>query len=1288
MSYTLDRALEEVGARRWAWKIPGRYTRRDGTTVARPDDSIIKIAEYDPAPIRGLNPPPRDSTTRIPIAIGLSSGSYAWCDVVFNDLLKLKGLVRPEELHLFAIMLESHAQHFVIDLDGDADVWPQLLGKEVEIEAELRALFCEFYQTQFGAAPDMSAWRADSVPAPASGAPTKTSIHVNHPGVAFKTQRDLREFVLRFVRWIVTTRADSILVNRDAGCLQRHFGPGGMARVEDFDKATPVDVKVYNKDRNMRLSYSRKPGVGKLPLLPMDPNTTLEDALWSSLVCYSMPADPAEWLSYNDHYECVALEPGSRKRRAVEASLPNRSAWKGWTATWSEASLLVASAETGFPAGGAVDYANFKGTFAELPPKEADAVLDSKSAKTESVITGQEDERADDGALATFMCHLPPAKAADLKLIVSSLSRERRLFGVHDAWRDVVWAIKAVCNNEPGTGAAIMAEGYAIAAEWTKIWEDAAQRNSVLEKTWQSGRTDRFNIGSLWRWAKEDMEPAAYKALWKQINPPAVMNAAKRAAAAAAAEKALPGDDKNGDAAFNIPLATAPAVNVFDMSIPENFAFMRKTFNTLSTSMSEDMLCCYFQRAGLSPEQIVMIRRDHRLTAEWEWSQDQELREEAETATLRVTQREVLDMLFSRLPAEFMTTNSLCLKSDEAAIICRRDLGMAEVFKARYHGRMIFKASGAECYVWNPNKALYDELTPDFVYDVIAAELIGVVERAVAQNEWQQQHHAERWDVLPGSPEDQRWQTWMTKVEAGKVKLEKAEAADNNNNKRTRKRRKTEQAQSTPEVAVKDNEPDMSDPDILAALQAGRTADRFKAMWTNKLFVLRTLQLKLCEKTSIVCSTVIQQIKKSMRDETIDERMNVSVPWEIPIMDGLVLNCKDKTVRRRTMQDFYTDIFPVRYRRPDSKDPADVVGFEMSHKYLRGLAREGSGMTDGELKSLEVDDKAEYERLVRERDERLEVLCSRAGYTLLGEHIVKELEVFHGPSGNNGKTLFSKLMDAIMGPTFCYAPETSALFSVEKDTGKQTSWKMPLRHARCALIAEPPRGLAINDTFVKIVAGGGDKQKAREVFGRQKDSRSFISPTTWWVFSNFPLKIRDDDKFSRKRANVIPALAQFAEDDVEGQRFVKDILDKYKDYVFSTFVEYAHRFYTDEATMGVTLPPPGKSVVEYKNKVMSGNEPWLCFLRCCEVSKDAEITSRQFWENWESWKQTQKMFEKIALSDKDVKERFEAHCGEPRKAASREDRASKAVGAKRSLFYYGIGPLLKDWQQVAKGGPW
>lgn len=542
-SYTLKNALVEVGARRWPWKVGGND--KDGNP--RPAHMICDIGSYDPTPIRGLTPPSRDKFTRIPIAIMLSTGNYGWCDVLFHDLLKIYGLVRPEEFNLFAIMLENHPQHLVIDLDGDRDAWPQLMGREIEIEAALRALFVEFYETQFGAAPDMRAWRADSVPAPVpqgqpSAAPgaTKTSIHINHPGVAFATQRDLREFVLRFVRWIVTTHSDSILVSKGATA-------SSLLAVADFTKVTPIDVAVYNKDRNMRLSYARKPG--KQPLLPMDKSTALEDALWSSLVCYSMTPDSAAWLSYREHPECAALEPTRKRKSAGSDGAPGRPVplpGRGAAAVVPRLqNWLIATAER--PP--VVTGAEFKGTLVDLPPKstvepvvtdglpgaplepvqdrlpEKDATalgtmveLDGEDI-TDKVMSHAQSQIQSEAGDDTFFKHLPAPKAEDVKRIVMSLDQQKRLFGTYDTWRNVVWAVKSACPND---------DGYAIVEAWTAGGKPKSKRPRSLMHTWQSGKSDRFTIASLWKWATEDMTPDARKALWKSVYPPAVMEAAKK----------------------------------------------------------------------------------------------------------------------------------------------------------------------------------------------------------------------------------------------------------------------------------------------------------------------------------------------------------------------------------------------------------------------------------------------------------------------------------------------------------------------------------------------------------------------------------------------------------------------------------------------------------------------------------------------------------------------------------------------------------------------------------------
>ncbi len=482
---------------RWALNIPYFPYSKPVDSKGQPRDPkcVCPLASFDPSTIRGFTPPASGTpgaSVRIPIALNTTDDTYEWITPTFSELVELHNIVDPEQLRFFAICLDGQPQHMVIDLDGKVDKWPHLVDQEGAIDAEMRSLFPVFYETQFGAPPDMTRWRADKVPAPATGARDKTSMHINLPSVAFRTQRDMQEFMLRFVRWIVDTQPGSILVDRDLDRTKLNL-----------KTATPIDAAVFSSNRNMRCTYSRKAARGKLPLLPMDPATTREDALWSSLVCYSMSTNPDDWVGYDTHPECDKIAPSSArakaaKRRAVVAELG--------TDDQSACKVVVRAAEAAV-----FEVDCDKGTIAAMPEKT------DNDHVPQHVPTGP----------ASAISFLPQLSPENLRKIVWSLSQEKRLFGALNAWRDTVWAIKSVYPGEVG---------YALAAEWTKIWEDKSGRTSDLAKTWASGRGDSFNVGSLWRWCKEDMEPAAYKALWKSVNPPAVMQAAKQALIATGAQ--------------------------------------------------------------------------------------------------------------------------------------------------------------------------------------------------------------------------------------------------------------------------------------------------------------------------------------------------------------------------------------------------------------------------------------------------------------------------------------------------------------------------------------------------------------------------------------------------------------------------------------------------------------------------------------------------------------------------------------------------------------------------------
>ena len=476
-------------------------TDKDGTP--RTTKLVCPLASFDPKMIRGFSPPlagTPEASVRIPIALNTTDDTYEWITPTFPELVELHADAVIEQRRFFAICLEGRAQHFVIDLDGNFDKWPHSVDQEDAIDDELRALFPVFYETQFHTVPDMTRWRADKVPAPEgseAAARIKTSMHINHPGVAFRTQQDMQEFVLRFARWIVNTHPNSILVSKD---IARAARKGKF----NLRTATPIDAGVFSTNRNMRCSYSRKAAKGKLPLIPMDPNTTLEDALWSSLVCYSMSPDPNDWVGYDTHTECMAISPSARtsatpaadrERIAFVASAESEAMSVGGPGRQRITCIGAAvTADTeGDPLRIEVDYD--KGTVAHMPDK-----IDN---------VGDECEK---DSLAAFNNRvLPIVEPEVLELLVSRLSREKRLLGERNEWMYAIWAMKGANPSEAGR---------AIAEKWTAGGKPGSSRPTQLAHVWSCGRADRFGLGSIWKWLREDLTAAEYAALRARLHSP------------------------------------------------------------------------------------------------------------------------------------------------------------------------------------------------------------------------------------------------------------------------------------------------------------------------------------------------------------------------------------------------------------------------------------------------------------------------------------------------------------------------------------------------------------------------------------------------------------------------------------------------------------------------------------------------------------------------------------------------------------------------------------------------
>jgi hypothetical protein len=308
---------QEACLRRLGIKVFQYSKRLPGRTA----EEVIDLSSFDPSPVCGVKPPGRENTTLIPFSISYKywklniktnkwelKDGYRWFACPFAKFVDLCDSVPVEQRNFFAIFLEGRPLHFILDLDASTTDWPELAGREEEVDTELRARFMEFWSLTFHETPDMSRWSAER-----ASSPKKFSLHVHNPGVGFSTLRDLFEFVLAFCAWLESVHPTSILVNASRS------------------PTSFIDLLVYSVNRNMRLAYSCKPGGTNL--MPISPGYTSDKAaeghplraatLWAGMVAYSLPDTVhhkrfTEYRYTDENAKRIESKAGRKRPRAAE----------------------------------------------------------------------------------------------------------------------------------------------------------------------------------------------------------------------------------------------------------------------------------------------------------------------------------------------------------------------------------------------------------------------------------------------------------------------------------------------------------------------------------------------------------------------------------------------------------------------------------------------------------------------------------------------------------------------------------------------------------------------------------------------------------------------------------------------------------------------------------------------------------------------------------------------------------------------------------------------------------
>lgn len=148
--------------------------------------------------------------------------------------------------------------------------------------------------------------------------------------------------------------------------------------------------------------------------------------------------------------------------------------------------------------------------------------------------------------------------------------------------------------------------------------------------------------------------------------------------------------------------------------------------------------------------------------------------------------------------------------------------------------------------------------------------------------------------------------------------------------------------------------------------------------------------------------------------------------------------------------------------------------------------------------------------------EKTKVLQTILGLGLTGEN-VKRLFVFIG-SGNNGKSIVSRLMRLIMGSFYCVVDKH--VFIKPKIESKGNEHNEPLystKGKRLGMCAETKDGDKFHDDNIKVITGG-DTITTR---GINKSQEEFISFLTCILYTNHAPQFELSDKAMKSRVDVL-----------------------------------------------------------------------------------------------------------------------------------------------------------------------
>ena len=281
-------------------------------------------------------------------------------------------------------------------------------------------------------------------------------------------------------------------------------------------------------------------------------------------------------------------------------------------------------------------------------------------------------------------------------------------------------------------------------------------------------------------------------------------------------------------------------------------------------------------------------------------------------------------------------------------------------------------------------------------------------------------------------------------------------------------------------------------------------------------------------------SSVFTALKPMLRKEDFGNRMNVSVPYEMPLLEGKVIDLRTGTVRERCQNDFYDFECPVIYQ------PWKEVAKE-KRKIVNDFMFELFGKDKDIVRYMQV----------------------LTGYLMTKENTARSVYMVPG-DGSNGKSFFfNNILGAILGKNYL-SPDPRNMVG-ENESNFIGSFQL-MSKASTVCLSELPTNSTLNETLLKRVSGDDGLTKERKHKEETVTIKFLCKLVVLFNWSNVPEVSADDQAFwDRVVCLYFPACFKHLTDSEKEARtkVYKDNLNAF----FSYFVEGAIKFYTNKSEL-------------------------------------------------------------------------------------------------------------------------